>query len=156
MDTTDDSLLILSNIYLRPYQVYSVNYPSLRNQNILRKVLVGEVLYWAEKLKSGWMEKQSRGVLPLRLTEDGKESPSETGDVQSTIKRHLSVDWIIWRPSLTTIDVNVIMNRILHCYISEKKEEFHPGELDVRGEDGEDEELLALPRCVSKKVISRI
>ncbi|XP_076010506.1 small RNA 2'-O-methyltransferase [Genypterus blacodes] len=41
--------------------LYSVTYPSLRDNNILRRVLVCEVLYWAEKLKRGWMEKKTDG-----------------------------------------------------------------------------------------------
>ncbi|XP_068176516.1 small RNA 2'-O-methyltransferase [Antennarius striatus] len=36
--------------------LYSINYPSLRDNNILRRVLVSEVLHWAEKLKTEWME----------------------------------------------------------------------------------------------------
>ncbi|XP_044055466.1 small RNA 2'-O-methyltransferase isoform X3 [Siniperca chuatsi] len=36
--------------------LYSINYPSLRDNNILRRVLVSEVLYWAEKLKKRWIE----------------------------------------------------------------------------------------------------
>ncbi|KAM9358404.1 small RNA 2'-O-methyltransferase [Symphorus nematophorus] len=39
--------------------LYSINYPSLRDNNILRRVLVSEVLYWAEKLKRRWMEEKS-------------------------------------------------------------------------------------------------
>ncbi|KAI3368521.1 hypothetical protein L3Q82_025529, partial [Scortum barcoo] len=39
--------------------LYSINYPSLRDNNILRRVLVSEVLYCAEKLKRRWMEKKS-------------------------------------------------------------------------------------------------
>lgn len=38
-------------------QLYSVNYPSLRDNNILRRVLVSEVMFWAEKLKKRFMEK---------------------------------------------------------------------------------------------------
>ncbi|XP_047443448.1 small RNA 2'-O-methyltransferase [Mugil cephalus] len=37
----------------------SINYPSLRDNNILRRVLVSEVLYCAEKLKSRWMEEKT-------------------------------------------------------------------------------------------------
>ncbi|CAB1419902.1 unnamed protein product [Pleuronectes platessa] len=37
----------------------SINYPSLCDNNILRRVLVSEVLFGAEKLKSRWMEKKS-------------------------------------------------------------------------------------------------
>lgn len=41
------------------YQLYTVNYPSLRDNNILRRVLVSEVLYWTEKLKTRWMEENT-------------------------------------------------------------------------------------------------
>lgn len=37
--------------------MYSVNYPSLRDNNILRRVLVSEVMFWAEQLKRRFMEK---------------------------------------------------------------------------------------------------
>ncbi|XP_028299557.1 small RNA 2'-O-methyltransferase isoform X2 [Gouania willdenowi] len=40
-------------------QLYSVNYPSLRDNNTLRRVLVSEVLYWTETLKNKWMEERS-------------------------------------------------------------------------------------------------
>ncbi|XP_041792061.1 small RNA 2'-O-methyltransferase [Chelmon rostratus] len=40
-------------------QLYSINYPSLRDNNILRRVLASEVLYWAEKLKRRWMEEKT-------------------------------------------------------------------------------------------------
>uniref|UniRef100_A0A096M0I1 Small RNA 2'-O-methyltransferase n=1 Tax=Poecilia formosa TaxID=48698 RepID=A0A096M0I1_POEFO len=36
--------------------VYSVNYPTLRDNNTLLRVLVSEVLYWAEQMKNRWME----------------------------------------------------------------------------------------------------
>nr|XP_015826573.2 small RNA 2'-O-methyltransferase isoform X1 [Nothobranchius furzeri] len=43
-----------------PYTLlYSVKYPSLRDNNTLRRVLVSEVLYWAEQLKNRWMEEKS-------------------------------------------------------------------------------------------------
>ncbi|KAK5601394.1 hypothetical protein CRENBAI_000331 [Crenichthys baileyi] len=62
--------------------VYSVNYPSLHDNNTLRRVLVSEVLYWAEHLKNRWMEEKTgrtNGVLPHRQTEQGalEELPSE-------------------------------------------------------------------------------
>ncbi|XP_058494960.1 small RNA 2'-O-methyltransferase isoform X1 [Solea solea] len=37
--------------------LYSINYPSLRDNNILRRVLVCEVLRWTENLKSRWSMK---------------------------------------------------------------------------------------------------
>ncbi|KAM8744725.1 small RNA 2'-O-methyltransferase isoform 2-T2 [Acanthopagrus schlegelii] len=39
--------------------LYTVNYPSLRDNNILRRVLVSEVLYWTERLKTRWMEENT-------------------------------------------------------------------------------------------------
>ncbi|XP_059196840.1 small RNA 2'-O-methyltransferase isoform X2 [Centropristis striata] len=39
--------------------LYSINYPSLHDNNIKRRVLVSEVLYWAEKLKRSWMAKKT-------------------------------------------------------------------------------------------------
>uniref|UniRef100_A0A8D3BDF9 Small RNA 2'-O-methyltransferase n=1 Tax=Scophthalmus maximus TaxID=52904 RepID=A0A8D3BDF9_SCOMX len=44
-----------------PYTLlYSINYPSLRDNNILRRVLVSEVLCWTEELKSRWMEETTK------------------------------------------------------------------------------------------------
>lgn len=57
-------------------QLYSINYPSLCDNNILRRVLVSEVLYWAEKLKSRWIERDTderRVVSALCQTEGGGE-----------------------------------------------------------------------------------
>ena len=34
-----------------------MNYPSLRDNNILRRVLVSEVMFWAGKLKRRFLEK---------------------------------------------------------------------------------------------------
>ncbi|XP_035032842.1 small RNA 2'-O-methyltransferase isoform X1 [Hippoglossus stenolepis] len=57
--------------------LYSINYPSLCDNNILRRVLGSEVLYWAEKLKSRWMEKKSGEVnascAPIETEEEGEE-----------------------------------------------------------------------------------
>lgn len=50
-------------------QLYSINYPSLRDQNILRRVLVSEVLYWAEKLKGRWLEQKRDYSFTLCQTE---------------------------------------------------------------------------------------
>uniref|UniRef100_A0A3B4YNB8 Small RNA 2'-O-methyltransferase n=1 Tax=Seriola lalandi dorsalis TaxID=1841481 RepID=A0A3B4YNB8_SERLL len=59
--------------------LYSINFPSLRDNNTLRKVLVSEVLYWAEKLKSGWMEERTgewSGAYSLCQTAAGGEGSS--------------------------------------------------------------------------------
>ncbi|XP_069376472.1 small RNA 2'-O-methyltransferase isoform X2 [Paralichthys olivaceus] len=59
--------------------LYSVNYPSLRDNNILRRVLVSEVVCWTEKLKR-WMGKKSgEGNVYYTLfeTEEGEEGVEE-------------------------------------------------------------------------------
>ncbi|KAM9848849.1 small RNA 2'-O-methyltransferase [Aulostomus maculatus] len=53
-------------------RLYSVTYPSLRDNNILRRVLVSEVLYEAEKLTREWMENQTAGS-PGGQAEGGEE-----------------------------------------------------------------------------------
>ncbi|KAM7013154.1 small RNA 2'-O-methyltransferase [Tautogolabrus adspersus] len=50
----DDAIDVFSYTLL-----YSINYPSLHDNNILRRVLVTEVLYWAEKLKRRWIEEKT-------------------------------------------------------------------------------------------------
>ncbi|XP_008332823.1 small RNA 2'-O-methyltransferase [Cynoglossus semilaevis] len=43
-----------------PYTLmYSVKYPSMRDNNILRRVLVGEVLCWTQRLRSRWESDKS-------------------------------------------------------------------------------------------------
>lgn len=65
-------------------QLYRVNYPSLCDNNILRRVLVSEVLYGAEKLKNRWMEEQADGIcdaVALCQTEGaGEEFLSDEAD----------------------------------------------------------------------------
>ncbi|KAI9517615.1 hypothetical protein NQZ68_004837 [Dissostichus eleginoides] len=39
--------------------LYSIIYPSLHDNNILRRVLVCEVVYWAEKLKRRWIAEET-------------------------------------------------------------------------------------------------
>uniref|UniRef100_UPI0037E9BCD0 small RNA 2'-O-methyltransferase n=1 Tax=Semicossyphus pulcher TaxID=241346 RepID=UPI0037E9BCD0 len=39
--------------------LYSINYPNLHDNNILRRVLVTEVLSWVEKLKKRWMKEKT-------------------------------------------------------------------------------------------------
>uniref|UniRef100_A0A3B4GCR0 Small RNA 2'-O-methyltransferase n=1 Tax=Pundamilia nyererei TaxID=303518 RepID=A0A3B4GCR0_9CICH len=57
------TLLVNDAEDLFPYTLlYKVNYPSLCDNNILRRVLVSEVLYGAEKLKNRWMEEQADGI----------------------------------------------------------------------------------------------
>ncbi|KAJ4943720.1 hypothetical protein JOQ06_006218 [Pogonophryne albipinna] len=39
--------------------LYSIIYPSLHDNNILRRVLMCEVVYWAEKLKRRWIAEET-------------------------------------------------------------------------------------------------
>ncbi|XP_023154650.2 small RNA 2'-O-methyltransferase [Amphiprion ocellaris] len=61
--------------------LYSINYPSLRDNNMLRRVLVSEVLYSAEKLMNRWLEEKTGngdGAATLCQTEgEGEEFLSE-------------------------------------------------------------------------------
>jgi len=57
-------------------QLYCVNYPSLRDNNTLRRVVVSEVLYWAEHIKNRWMEEKTgkkNDAFTLCQTEGGME-----------------------------------------------------------------------------------
>ncbi|KAF6715513.1 Small RNA 2'-O-methyltransferase [Oryzias melastigma] len=57
--------------------LYHINYPSLRDNNTLRRVLVSEVLYQVEQLKVRWAEENSGGgnaAFPLcQICEEMKE-----------------------------------------------------------------------------------
>ncbi len=93
-DFYDNLILCLISFYLFLYQLYSINYPSLRDNNILRRVLVSEVLYWAEKLKRRWMEEttgerddtdtpcqtEGGGDECLRVSERHMEMEEKTGE----------------------------------------------------------------------------
>ncbi|XP_062280833.1 small RNA 2'-O-methyltransferase [Scomber scombrus] len=71
----DDAEDVLSYTLL-----YSIKYPSLQDKNILRRVLVSEVVYWAEKLKREWMEERTGemdGAFTLSHTEEGERSVCE-------------------------------------------------------------------------------
>ncbi|XP_008292887.1 small RNA 2'-O-methyltransferase [Stegastes partitus] len=52
--------------------LYSIKYPSLRDNNTLRRVLVSEVLYSAEKLKDRWLEEKTGN-------RDGTQCQTEEG-----------------------------------------------------------------------------
>ncbi|KAJ0065358.1 hypothetical protein NL108_007563, partial [Boleophthalmus pectinirostris] len=41
--------------------LHRIIYPSLKDNNVLRRVLLSEVLFWAEELKRRWRERQERG-----------------------------------------------------------------------------------------------
>ncbi|XP_072294141.1 small RNA 2'-O-methyltransferase [Eucyclogobius newberryi] len=47
--------------------LHRINYPSLKDNNVLRRVLLSEVLFWAEELKRRWTERESED------TEESKE-----------------------------------------------------------------------------------
>lgn len=71
----------LFNIFVFLYQLYSINYPSLRDNNMLRRVLVAEVLYSAEELKRRWMEeKMVQRNDSLCQTEEGAEECLTTSE----------------------------------------------------------------------------
>ncbi|XP_077390837.1 small RNA 2'-O-methyltransferase isoform X2 [Festucalex cinctus] len=85
-----------------PYMLlYSVTYPSLRDQNILRKTLVSEMLYWAEKMKKEWLEKLTEKHEEENPVEKNKRGGGEEyGEIFwtnghelqcQTLHRHVSV-----------------------------------------------------------------
>lgn len=60
-----------------------MNYPSLRDNNTLRRVLVNEVMFWAEKLKKRFVEKMAE--------KHGAEHPAAVGaemEGESAGERH--------------------------------------------------------------------
>lgn len=59
-----------------PYElVYSIKYPSLRDNNMLRRFLVPEVLRFAEELKQRWLaERMAEGSGSLLQTEGGAQA----------------------------------------------------------------------------------
>lgn len=63
--------LIRKGLCVFLYQLYSVNYPSLRDNNILRRVLVNEVMFWAENLKKRFVERVAE--------KDDAEHPAAVG-----------------------------------------------------------------------------
>ncbi|XP_074524608.1 small RNA 2'-O-methyltransferase [Halichoeres trimaculatus] len=73
--------------------LYSINYPSLHDNNILRRVLVTEVIYWTEKLKRRWREdrtgERDESFEQCQAAE-GAESlrSSECGAVMNSIMEH--------------------------------------------------------------------
>uniref|UniRef100_A0A8C6UWF8 Small RNA 2'-O-methyltransferase n=1 Tax=Neogobius melanostomus TaxID=47308 RepID=A0A8C6UWF8_9GOBI len=62
--------------------LYSVNYPTLRDNNVLRRVLVSEVLFWAESMKRRWTEakhteERGEGLMTKHSAACGEGSPTE-------------------------------------------------------------------------------
>ncbi|XP_026201989.1 small RNA 2'-O-methyltransferase [Anabas testudineus] len=84
--------------------LYSINYPSLRDNNILRRVLVSEVLYWAEKLKSS------------RTEQETDERSSVSGE-ESLLEQHMEME------ELQTAACGVQMKNPLEQFVREKDEE---------------------------------
>ncbi|XP_019720304.1 small RNA 2'-O-methyltransferase isoform X1 [Hippocampus comes] len=84
-----------------PYTLlYSVTYPSLRDHNILRKTLVSELLYWAEKMKNEWLESLTGKQEEERPVEEDKREAGVYGEICwtnsqelqcHTLHRHVSV-----------------------------------------------------------------
>ncbi|XP_061739868.1 small RNA 2'-O-methyltransferase isoform X2 [Nerophis ophidion] len=84
-----------------PYTLlYSINYPSLHDNNIRQAALVSEVLYWAEKLKKEWLDKLAEKQEEESCAEDSVRAGREhegifwtSGDEQEcrTLHRHVSV-----------------------------------------------------------------
>nr|XP_057929842.1 small RNA 2'-O-methyltransferase [Doryrhamphus excisus] len=76
--------------------LYSINYPSLHDNNILRKAVVSEVLYWVEKLKTEWLtENQEENPVEDYVRERGEHGGIfwTNGDIQecNMLHRHVSV-----------------------------------------------------------------
>ncbi|XP_061680607.1 small RNA 2'-O-methyltransferase isoform X2 [Syngnathoides biaculeatus] len=64
-----------------PYTlVYSVTYPSLCDDNILRRILVSELLFCAEKLKKEWLEKLTDKLEEVNAVEKD-ETGGECGEI---------------------------------------------------------------------------
>lgn len=81
------------------YQLYSINYPSLRDNNILRRVLVCEVLYWAEKLKRRCTEEKTGET--LFQTEGGAEECVSWSERYMEVEKQKTGDcpdsWDSWK-----------------------------------------------------------
>lgn len=63
--------------------LYSVKYPSLRDNNVLRRVLVSEVLSGAETLKKKWTETKD-----TRVNEDNEEDTGDRGEMKQTTRHN--------------------------------------------------------------------
>ncbi|KAM8874290.1 small RNA 2'-O-methyltransferase isoform 2-T2 [Spinachia spinachia] len=81
--------------------LYSKVYPSLRDNNILRRVLVSRVLHWAEKLGRRWVEEKSEGEgeerhgapeTPLPLD----EKQTACGAAMKSLVEHQEVGELFW------------------------------------------------------------
>ncbi|XP_003974427.2 small RNA 2'-O-methyltransferase [Takifugu rubripes] len=83
--------------------LYSVNYPSLRDNNTLRRVLVNEVMFWAENLKKRFVEKMaekddaehSAAVGAEMEDESAGECGAEMGDFLERC-RGMPEDQVFW------------------------------------------------------------
>ncbi|XP_055364462.1 small RNA 2'-O-methyltransferase isoform X2 [Betta splendens] len=71
--------------------LFSINYPSLRDNTTLQRVLVSEVLYWAEKLKSGWTDQEpERGSVSTRRQSEGAAGETHRGSPVGLFSRRVS------------------------------------------------------------------
>lgn len=61
------------------YQLSSITYPSLRDNNTLRRFLVAEVLSFAEELKQRWMEER----MEERMAESEDSLPQTEGGAEA-------------------------------------------------------------------------
>ncbi|KAM9385760.1 small RNA 2'-O-methyltransferase [Pholidichthys leucotaenia] len=66
--------------------LYSIHYPSLRDNNILHRVLVSEVVYWAEKIKNGWMEKLERSNALTLCQSEGEGASDQEEEVDNDLE----------------------------------------------------------------------
>ncbi|KAK7939299.1 hypothetical protein WMY93_002625 [Mugilogobius chulae] len=57
--------------------LYRINYPSLKDNNVLRRVLLCEVLFWAEELKRRWTVVKSLREESEETEEDWTEHTGE-------------------------------------------------------------------------------
>ncbi|KAK5930477.1 hypothetical protein CgunFtcFv8_026706 [Champsocephalus gunnari] len=70
-----------------PYTLlYSIIYPSLHDNNILRRVLMCEVVYWAEKLKRRWIAEETG---ERDDTDDLCQAEGEGGECFRASERHV-------------------------------------------------------------------
>ncbi|XP_074491153.1 small RNA 2'-O-methyltransferase isoform X1 [Sebastes fasciatus] len=111
--------------------LYSINYPSLHDNNILRRVVVSEVSYWAEKLKTRWIEEKTGGGDATDTQAEG-----EGEECLRALERHLEIE------EKETAACGAEMNNLVEY------EEGKDGELFWTNSQGQ-QESCKLRRCVS-------
>lgn len=66
-----------------------MNYPSLRDNNILRRVLVSEVMFWAGKLKRRFLEKMvNKKDEAEHQTDVGVETEESAGERHNGLRAY--------------------------------------------------------------------